>query len=134
MKVIVAPASAKTTRSAIQTLLDAPSAPTVIGVYRDLAKVPIEFKDHPNFKSVLGDVSDGSTLDFGGCDAVITMTPPKLDGSDYIAFGKAMANNVRRAVESSGSVKRVVYVSSQGAQYSQGVVSAYTRASERSRR
>ena len=125
MKIIVVPASAKTTRSAIQTLLDDPLAPTVIGVYRDLSKVPLELKDHPNFQPVPGDVSDGSTLDFAGSDVVITMTPPKLDGSDYIAFGKAVSSNVHQAVEKSGSVKRIVYVSSQGAQYSQGVVSSY---------
>ncbi len=113
MKVIVVPGSAQTSRSAIRTLLDAPSAPSVIGVYRNMSKVPDEFKNHPKFQPVPGDVSDGSTLDFSGCDAVITMTPPKLDGSDFIAFGKAVANNVRRAVERSGSVKRVVYVSSQ---------------------
>lgn len=89
-----------------------------------MSKVPDEFKNHPKFQPVPGDVSDGSTLDFSGCDAVITMTPPKLDGSDFIAFGKAVANNVRRAVERSGSVKRVVYVSSQGAQYPEGVVSS----------
>ncbi|KAJ3547917.1 hypothetical protein NM208_g1267 [Fusarium decemcellulare] len=49
------------------------------------------------------------------------MTSPKLDGSDFIAFGKDVANNVREVVEKSASVKRVVYVSSQGARYAEGV-------------
>ncbi|KAH8743997.1 hypothetical protein F5883DRAFT_662447, partial [Diaporthe sp. PMI_573] len=121
MKVIVVPGSAQTSRSAIHTLLNDPLAPAVVGVYRNLNKIPAEFKDHPRFEAVHGDVSDGASLDFSGCDAVITMTPPKLDGSEFIAFGKQMANNVKKAVERLGSVKRVVYVSSQGAQYSEGV-------------
>ncbi|KAG7405765.1 hypothetical protein Forpi1262_v018347 [Fusarium oxysporum f. sp. raphani] len=122
MKVVVVPASAQTSQWAIQTLLDDSSVPSVIGVYRDVGKVPAGFRNHQIFQAVQGDVSDGSTLDFSGCDAVITLTPPKLDGSDFIAFGKNMATNVRQAVAKSRSVKRPVYVSSQGAQYAEGVV------------
>ncbi|EXL67027.1 hypothetical protein FOPG_16831 [Fusarium oxysporum f. sp. conglutinans race 2 54008] len=121
MKVVVVPASAQTSQWAIQTLLDDSSVPSVIGVYRDVGKVPAGFRNHQIFQAVQGDVSDGSTLDFSGCDAVITLTPPKLDGSDFIAFGKNMATNVRQAVAKSRSVKRLVYVSSQGAQYAEGV-------------
>lgn len=122
MKVVVVPASAQTSQWAIQALLDDSSGPSVIGVYRNVDKAPANFKNHPNFEAVQGDVSDGSTLDFSGCDAIITLTPPKLDGSDFIAFGKNVATNVGQAVTKSGSVKRLVYVSSQGAQYAEGVV------------
>ncbi|KAM5526732.1 NmrA family protein [Fusarium oxysporum f. sp. phaseoli] len=121
MKVVVVPASAQTSQWAIQTLLDDSSVPSVIGVYRDVGKVPAGFRNPQIFQAVQGDVSDGSTLDFSGCDAVITLTPPKLDGSDFIAFGKNMATNVQQAVAKSRSVKSLVYVSSQGAQYAEGV-------------
>lgn len=123
MKVTVIPAGAQTSRHAIQRLLQDASSPTVIGVYRSLAKVPEEFKANPKFKAVQGDLTDGGTLDFRGSDAIITLTPPKLDGSDFVAFGKAVSQNVRDAVQKSGTVKRVVYVSSMGAQYSHGTVS-----------
>jgi uncharacterized protein YbjT (DUF2867 family) len=122
MKVVVVPASAQTSQWAIPTLLNDSSAPSVIGVCRDVGKVPGGFRNHQNFQAVQGDVSDGSILDFSGCDAVITLTPPKLDGSDFIAFGKDMATNVRQAVAKSRSVKRLVYVSNQGAQYAEAVV------------
>jgi hypothetical protein len=112
----------QTSRHAIQRLLQEPSSPSVTGVYRSLAKVPAEFKTHPNFQAVQGDLTDGATLDFRGSDAVITLTPPKLDGSDFIAFGKVVSQNVRDVVQRSGTVKRIVCVSSMGAQYSHGYV------------
>ncbi|KAJ3547262.1 hypothetical protein NM208_g1609 [Fusarium decemcellulare] len=122
MQITVAPASAQTSRAAVRALLDDSSAPTVIGIYRNLERVPAEFQNHPNFKAVKGDLTDGSSLDFAGSDAVITMTPPKYDGSDYIAIAKAIATNVRQAVDKLTTVKRLVYVSSMGAQYAEGVV------------
>ncbi|RSL83181.1 hypothetical protein CDV31_016858 [Fusarium ambrosium] len=121
MKVIVVPGSAQTSRSAIRTLLDDSLAPSVVGVHRNLDKAPAEFKEPSRLEAAQGDISDRVSLDFSGCDAVITMTPPRFDGSDFVAFGKQIASNVKQAVKRSGSVKRVVYVSCQGAQYSEGV-------------
>ncbi|RKK19880.1 hypothetical protein BFJ66_g14837 [Fusarium oxysporum f. sp. cepae] len=73
MKVVLVPASAQTSQCIIQTLLDDASASSVFGVYRNVGKVPANFKNHPNFQLVQGDVSDGSTLDFSDRDAVITL-------------------------------------------------------------
>lgn len=126
MKIAVVPASAQTSRAAVEALLEHPSAPAVVGIYRNLDKVPRHFKEHPRFKAVRGDISDRSTLDFAGSHAVITMTPPKYDGSDYILFGKTVMGNIREAIKKSATVERVVYVSSMGAQFSQGVVSKVT--------
>ncbi|KAH8763290.1 hypothetical protein F5883DRAFT_677197 [Diaporthe sp. PMI_573] len=114
------PVARSTALHAIQRLLQEPSSQSVTGVYRSLAKVPAEFKTHPNFQAVQGDLTDGATLDFRGSDAIITLTPPKLDGSDYITFGEVVSQKVRDAVQRSGTVKRVVYVSSMGVQYLHG--------------
>ncbi|KAM0328652.1 hypothetical protein ACHAQA_005064 [Verticillium albo-atrum] len=120
MKVSVIPASAQTCREAIETLL-ADGSVEVIGYYRDLRKAPEHFTKHANFTAVQGDLSEPSTLDFKGSTAILTLSPPKLDGSDYVAVAKEVANNVRQAAQKSGSVQRLVYVSSMGAQFDDGV-------------
>ncbi|RYO88894.1 hypothetical protein DL764_008662 [Monosporascus ibericus] len=94
MKFIVSPASSQTGRAAVQALLNDTSAPLVVGIYRDLGKVPAGFSSHPNFKAVQGNLTDPSSLDFAGVDGVIVMTPPKYDGSDNIAHAKVIAENV----------------------------------------
>ncbi|RYP61498.1 hypothetical protein DL769_007680 [Monosporascus sp. CRB-8-3] len=121
MKFIVAPASSQTGRAAVQALLNDTSAPLVVGIYRNLAKVPIGFSSYPNFKAVQGDLTDPSALDFAGADGVLVLTPPKYDGSDVIAHARVIAENVRDAVSRTSSVKRLIYISSGGAQYSEGV-------------
>ncbi|RYP43755.1 hypothetical protein DL768_009710 [Monosporascus sp. mg162] len=121
MKFIVAPASSKTGRATVQALLNDRSAPLVVGIYRNLGKVPAGFSSYPNFKAVQGDLTDPSALDFAGADGVVVMTPPKYDGSDVIAHARVIAENVRDAVSRASSVKRLVYISSGGAQYSEGV-------------
>ncbi|RYP72961.1 hypothetical protein DL770_007880 [Monosporascus sp. CRB-9-2] len=121
MKFIVAPASSQTGRVAVQALLNDKSAPLVVGIYRNLGKVPAGFSSYPNFKAVQGDLTDPSSLDFAGVDGVVVMTPPKYDGSDVIAHARVIAENVRDAVSRASSVKRLVYISSGGAQHSQGV-------------
>ena len=122
MQITVAPASAQTLRAAVEKLLNDETRPTVIGIYRNLNKVPAEFKSHPNFKAVQADLSDAGSLDFTGSDAVLALTPPKYDGSDFIAETKKAATNVRNAIERSGTVRRLVYISSMGAQHAEGVV------------
>ncbi|OGM44050.1 hypothetical protein ABOM_007800 [Aspergillus bombycis] len=121
MQITIAPASPQTCRAAIQALLCDSSAPLVIGIYRDLNKVPAEFRSHRNFKAIRGDLKDRDTLDFTGSDAVLTLTPPCLDGSDFVAQAKAISSNVRDAVVKAKSVKRLVYISSMGAQFASGV-------------
>ncbi|RYP01582.1 hypothetical protein DL763_000113 [Monosporascus cannonballus] len=121
MKFIVAPASSQTGRAAVQALLNDRSAPLVVGIYRNLGKVPAGFSSYPNFKAVQGDLTDPSTLDFVGADGVLVMTPPQNDGSDTIEHAKGIAKNVCDAVSRASSVKRLVYISSTGAQYGEGV-------------
>lgn len=103
-------------------MLQHPSKPRVVGLYRNLDKVPPEFSSHPNFTAVRGDLCNESSLDFKGSDGVLVMSPPKFDGSDLVSYTQGVASNVRAAVARAGSVARLVYVSSVGAQHEKGVV------------
>ena len=123
MHVTVVPASPKTGQAAVRSLLADPTNPTVKGVYRDLAKVPAEFKSNPRFEAVKGDVEDAASLDFAGSDAVFTIPPPLYDEQDIIAHARKVSENVKTAVKKADSVKRLVLLSSAGAQYDQGTVS-----------
>jgi len=123
MHVAVVPASSSTCTEAIRQLLGDKSSPSVTGIYRNLAKVPSEFASHPNFKAVKGDVNDGNSLDFTGCDAVLTLTPPTYDDTDIIKHANDVSQTVKSAVQKASSVKRLVYVSSVGAEFAEGVVS-----------
>lgn len=116
MRIIIAPASPRTGRATIEALLRHPDEPKIVGVYRDTNKVPAEIASHPRFEAVQGDVADVDSLDFSDADAVVTISPPQYSSNDPIAIAKANAENVRGAVAKSGSVKRVVYVSSVGAE------------------
>ncbi|KAL2163945.1 hypothetical protein VTH06DRAFT_3158 [Thermothelomyces fergusii] len=120
MHITVVPASPKTGQAAIRALLRDPSNPIVRGYYRDLGKVPAEFKEHPRFEAVQGSVEDAGTLDFSGSDAVVTITPPIYQDIDAIAHAHLVSENVKSAVKKAGSVRRLVLLSSVGAQYDQG--------------
>lgn len=124
MRVAIAPAGTKTSAATIRWLLKnaARKETEVYAVYRDLAKVPAEFTSHASFHAVQGDVEDAASLDFAGCDSVLTCTPPSFDGSDPIEKAALMAENVKSAVEKAG-VKRLMLLSSIGAEFSEGVVS-----------
>lgn len=121
MRITIAPASTKCATATIQALLG--SQLEVRAVYRDLSKVPPEFKSHTNFEAVQGDVADASSLDFSGTDAVLAITPPTYDDRDILAHAESVSKNVKDAVEKAGSVQRLVLLSSGGAQFSEGVVS-----------
>ncbi|KAK6844216.1 hypothetical protein PG995_014326 [Apiospora arundinis] len=126
MHIVVVPASPKTGQATIRALLDDPSEPTVTGVYRDVRRVPVEFKEHPRFRAVQGDVADAqSLLDlsdsvFGNADAVATITPPLHAEANPIAKAGELAANLKKAIIGKGRVKRLVYVSSVGAQLENG--------------
>ena len=122
MQVTVVPASPRTGQAAIRALLADASNPTVKGYYRDLAKVPAEFKSNPRFEAVQGDVDNGATLDFSGSDAVFHITPPLYENIDVVERSRLVSENVKAAIKKA-SVKRLVLVSSMGAQYDHGVVS-----------
>lgn len=127
MKVTVVPAGAKTAAATIRSLLQHSASGTgsveIIGVYRDISKVPAEFAEHPNFQAVKGDIADASSLNFAGSDAVFTLTPPVFDGRELVEHARVVSRNVKDAAERAGSVKRLVLLSSMGAHLSEEVVS-----------
>lgn len=124
MLITVAPASTKTGTAVIRSLLAAAtdSKVKIQAVYRDTAKAPAEFTSLPNFKAVQGDIADASSLNFKGSDAVVAITPPVFESGDIVAITKERSENVKNAIEKSGTVKKVVLLSSVGAQFSSGVV------------
>lgn len=124
MKTTVIPASTKTGQAAVESLLARkPTDLSVIGIYRDLGKVPDKFKSDPRFEARRGDVATETSLDFAASDVVIAITPPLLfSPGDIISGARSLANNIRQAIRRSSTVRRVVYVSSMGAQFEKGTV------------
>ncbi|KAK4118849.1 NAD(P)-binding protein [Parathielavia appendiculata] len=120
MHITVVPASPKTGQATIRSLLADPFNPTVRAYYRDLSKVPSELKSNPRFEAVKGDVEDAGSLDFSGSDAVLNITPPLYEEKDIIAHARLVSENVKAAVKKAESVKRLVLLSSVGAQYAHG--------------
>lgn len=124
MRITIVPASPKTSVATIRRLLESAGEKHdlyICGVYRDLTKVPAEFTAHPDFHAVQGDVEDGSSLSFGDAECVLTCTPPCTDpDADPIDRARFMAQNVKDAVERAGSVRRLVLLSSLGAEYTHG--------------
>ncbi|KAF5133997.1 hypothetical protein E5D57_004626 [Metarhizium anisopliae] len=122
MLITVAPASTKTGRAAIRSLLTSRDAGVEIqAIYRDAARAPAEFTSLPNFTAITGDIADESSLHFQGSDAVVAITPPVFDSGDIVAMAKERSENVKSAIEKSATVNKVVLLSSIGAQYSSGV-------------
>ncbi|KAM5350662.1 hypothetical protein ACJ41O_007167 [Fusarium nematophilum] len=122
MQITIAPASTKTGTAVVRSLLSfGGQSINVKALYRDVRKAPGEFKARDNFQAVQADVSDASSLDFSGSDAVLAITPPAYDGRDIVAHAELVSKNVRDAVEKAGSVKRLVLLSSVGAEFFEGV-------------
>ncbi|PWI75656.1 putative nucleoside-diphosphate-sugar epimerase [Purpureocillium lilacinum] len=122
MHVTIAPASTRTAAAVIRSLLaEAPDSVDIHALYRNLARVPKEFADKPNFHALQGDVADPTTLDFTGSDAVLAITPPTFEGGDIVKQAEILSKNVKDAIEAAGSVKRLVLLSSVGAQLREGV-------------
>lgn len=124
MRITIVPAGPKTSAATIRQLLSrAPVSVDVYGVYRNISKAPAEFLSHENFHAVCGDIEDASSLDLGGSDAVMTSTPPFFSGEDPFVKAEEVSNNVKDAVERAGGVKRLMLLSSMGAEFAEGVVS-----------
>ncbi|KAL8367237.1 hypothetical protein RB599_010290 [Gaeumannomyces hyphopodioides] len=121
MHITVAPASTKAGRATIEALLADSAGPTVTGVYRNLSRVPAQFSPNPNFKAMQGDVQDGASLDFSGADAVLAITPPQFHESDIVADARKMSENMKAAAQKAG-IKRLVLLSSVGAELEKGTV------------
>ncbi|KAM3465105.1 hypothetical protein NHJ6243_001904 [Beauveria neobassiana] len=128
MRITIVPAGPKTSAATIRRLLqEGPTDVDVYGIYRNLSKVPADFGFHENFHAVYGDVEDASSLDVGGSDAVMTSTPPFLTGEDPFVKAEQVSRNVRDAIERAGGVKRLMLLSSLGAEFEQGVSLMHTK-------
>jgi nucleoside-diphosphate-sugar epimerase len=123
MHITVVAASPRTAQATIRHLLADASAPAVKGIYRNLSRVPEEFKANTRFEAVKGDIEDGASLDFSGSDAVFVVEPPIFDERDTVQHTKDVSENVKAAIQRAQSVKRLVLLSSVGAQYDHGIVS-----------
>ncbi|KAF4983548.1 hypothetical protein FZEAL_1083 [Fusarium zealandicum] len=122
MQITIAPASTKTGAAIVRSLLSPRDQNLrVRALYRDVKKVPDEFKTHDNFTVVQADVSDASSLDFSGSDAVLAITPPVCDGRNIADHANLVSKNVCDAIDKSGTVKRLVLLSSMGAEFAEGV-------------
>ncbi|PHH92021.1 hypothetical protein CDD83_9306 [Cordyceps sp. RAO-2017] len=124
VRITIVPASTKTGAATIRCLLaPAPAAEPfeVHALYRNLDKVPPEFARDPRFRAHRADVSGPAALDLAGSDAVLAITPPVLDGRDMVAHAELASNKVKDAIQRSGTVKRLVLLSSVGAQHDTGV-------------
>ncbi|EGS21335.1 uncharacterized protein CTHT_0031900 [Thermochaetoides thermophila DSM 1495] len=122
MYITIAPASPKTGAATIRALLSdtSNSSLKVKGVYRDLSRVPEEFKSDPRFEAVKGNVEDAASIDFTGSDAVLNITPPLyFDEQDIVKHAHLVSENVKQAVQKAG-VKRLVLITSVGAQLESG--------------
>lgn len=122
MHITVVPGGSKTAAVASQTLLDDPRGPTVRAVFRDPSKAAAPLAAHPRFTAVRGDIGDAASLDFSGSDAVLLVTPSRDDGYDVVQHAREISENVKAAIKAAGSVKRLVLLSSMGAQYGEDVV------------
>ncbi|KAK5996840.1 hypothetical protein PT974_02185 [Cladobotryum mycophilum] len=122
MRVTIAPASPKTGAATIRALLaNAPPSLEIHALYRNAANAPAEFMSRANFRALQGDVTDPSTLDLTGSDAVLAITPPAYDSGDPLKFAEIVSKNIKDAIERSATVKRLVLLSSGGAQFNHGV-------------
>ncbi|KAK4208481.1 hypothetical protein QBC37DRAFT_296633 [Rhypophila decipiens] len=124
MQVTVLPACARTSQATIRALLAHPSSPSVKGIYRDPSKAPEEFTSSPRFEALKGDMQDSASLEVGleRSDAVVVTIPPVRDPTiDIIANAARMAGNVKTAVNKTAAVKKLVMVSTKGAQYDHGL-------------
>ncbi|KAM7208142.1 hypothetical protein V8F20_001422 [Naviculisporaceae sp. PSN 640] len=124
MQITIVPASTRVAAATIRHLLSSPSPPSIVGYYRDLARVPEEFQTSPNFTAKKGDIEDASSLDFSGSDAVLSITPMWYDGRDIVDVAKEVSWNVRNKIEETGGkgqIKRLVVLSSFGGQYTEGI-------------
>lgn len=123
VQLTVIPASTQAGKATISALLSEDKTTRVVGIYRDLTKIPSEFKSHPKFIASQGDIASSPSLDFSNSDAIFYIPPPIYDGSDVGETARKHAENVKEALARASSVKRLVLFSSMGSQYDRDIVS-----------
>ncbi|KAJ5335817.1 uncharacterized protein N7506_005753 [Penicillium brevicompactum] len=121
MLVTVVPASTKTGAATARSLLA--KHVQVRGIYIDLSKIPAAFSANANIFAIEGHASDEGTFDLTGSDAVLAIIPPVFDGRDLIEHAEKISSNIKSAIELAGNVKRLVLLSSEGAEFSKSTSS-----------
>lgn len=121
LRITIVPASTSAGKATIRSLLGQGSVHTVQGIYRDVSKAPSEFTENPKFTASVGDVSSDEGLDFTGSDAVFYVPPPPRDAIRLDEYATRTATYVKNAL-SRASVKRLVLISSMGAQFDHDIV------------
>ncbi|KAJ5689027.1 hypothetical protein N7462_003419 [Penicillium macrosclerotiorum] len=119
MQVTIIPASTNTGAATIRSLLSKPVQ--IRGVYRDLSKVPATFLAQPNFSAIEGDISKKGSFSLKESDAILAIMPPVFDGQDPVQQAERASLNIKTAIEMAGDIKKVVLLSSVGAEFSEGV-------------
>lgn len=125
MHFTILPATPKTAQATIRALLASDASVSLRGVYRDLSRVPADLAAHPRFEVVQGDLADPASYaaHLKGTDGVFHVQPPVYDPErDLVGRTRKVSEGVKKAVEE-GGVRRLVVVSSMGAQYEKGTVS-----------
>ncbi|KAK0669298.1 hypothetical protein QBC41DRAFT_275155 [Cercophora samala] len=118
--ITIIPASCKTSLATIRALLSFPDPSIKLtGIYRDLSKVPHDLLSHPQFTPLQGDIDDPS-LELPPTDLLFHTTPNTYTDADVFDHAKRQTENVKAAILKSATVKKVVLMSTMGAQYSSG--------------
>ncbi|KAK0742076.1 hypothetical protein B0T21DRAFT_282872 [Apiosordaria backusii] len=119
--ITILPASCKTGLSTLRALLSL-SDPSlqITGIYRDPSKAPQDLLSNPQFTAVKGDIDDPTSLDFSTTDLLFNTTPTTYDNVDILEHAKKQTENIKAAILKSSTVKKVVLLSSMGAQYPSG--------------
>lgn len=125
MHFTILPAAPKTAQATIRALLASDASVSLRGVYRDVSRVPVDLASHPRFEAVQGDLADPASYaaHLKGTDGVFHVQPPVYDPErDLVGHTRKVSEGVKKAVEEGGA-RRLVVVSSMGAQYEKGTVS-----------
>lgn len=123
MQITVVPASTKSGVATIKSLLSKPVQ--IRGLYRDLSKVPASFSAKASFTAVEGDISNEGSIDLTRSDTILAIIPPIFDGRDLVEHAERTSLNIKSAIERAGGIKRLVLLSSGGAEFSEGVVRTF---------
>ncbi|RAH78065.1 NAD(P)-binding protein [Aspergillus japonicus CBS 114.51] len=123
MRILIAPASPQTAQATITALLASPLHEKlhIRGLYRNFHRVPPHLQNHPHFEPYPGDLTVPATLNFHGFDTVFFVLPPCLNGTTPLdEWATTVSTNIRLAIQRSGTVRRLVLLSSLGAEVGAG--------------
>ncbi|OJK00148.1 hypothetical protein ASPACDRAFT_118108 [Aspergillus aculeatus ATCC 16872] len=121
MRILIVPASPQTAQATITALLAHSDTNYIRGLYRNFHRVPPTLQNHPHFDPYPGDLTVPATLNFHGFDTVFFVLPPCLDGhTPPDQWATNVSTNIRLAIQRSGTVRRLVLLSSLGAEVGAG--------------